>query len=367
MSPEDCERGDHTRPSRRRFIQQSTAAVGAGTSASWLAASGVETQGAAEENAARSEADCGSCNSGVNAWKSVLDLDNRRRVTAGSLAALCEAIGRGADLRILTEFVYNEHIDVKSDNAELVREVSDFRVTYLLDNRWAAGIMSQRMPICPPEGFGERPSMSFFMYNQDGRQAIARPYLDGSPVSGHRGSSPLDDHSDMPKYHQLDSWDADTNAPSSNFVYDFHRYSYIVCDNWEEVFAHTADGKPESGSIDSLFEAFSQGREIKVGIRGLCEDLAGDEDGDSNTAVDHTVFVHTGPGYYCTNRKIFCAGSQPVVRVRPAIPMKYASGGWDFGWLMPRSDGFVDRWICDPYTLRFSKKPSRHAIRWFAR
>ena len=32
-----------------------------------------------------------------------------------------------------------------------------------------------------------------------------------------------------------------------------------------------------------------------------------------------------------------------------------------------RSDGFVDRWLCDPYSLRFQKKPGRYAIRWFAR
>ncbi|MEA1951222.1 MAG: twin-arginine translocation signal domain-containing protein, partial [Planctomycetota bacterium] len=356
MAEKEIEHGCEERPNRRDFLQKSTVAVGTGASASWLAAE-AGAQDSGNQEAAKGEPNCGPAKPGGNAWKPVLDLDSSRRVTSGSEAVLCEAIGRGADLRILTEFVYNEHINVNSDNAELVREVSDFRVTYLLEDRWAAGIMSLRMPICPPEGFGERPSMSFFMYNQDGQQAIARPYLDGPPADGRRGASPLDDHGDMPKYHQLDSWDADTNAPSSNFIYDFHRYRYIVCDNWVEVYSHTADGKPESGSIDALYEAFSQGREIKVGIRGLCDDLGGEDDCDSKAVIDHTVFVHTGPGYYCTKRKIFCAGSQPVVRVRPGIPMKYASGGWDFGWLMPRSDGFVDRWICDPYTLRFRKSP----------
>ena len=306
-------------------------------------------------------------------WKSVLELDEHRARTAGSEAALCDAIRRGADLRILTEFRYNEHVDTKSSNAELVREVSDFRVTYLVDDHWTAGIMSLRMPIEPPEGFGPRPSMSFFMYNQDGQQAIARPYLDGPPTAGPRGPSPLDDHSDMPKYHELDNWDAATNAPCSNFVYDFHVYGYLVCDNWEEVFAHTAEGEPTFGSLESLYEAFSEGREIKVGIRGLCDDLVptsprplGEGPG-VRAPVDHTVFVQTGPGYYCTERKLFCAGSQPVIRVWPSVPMSYASGNWDFGWLMPRSDGYVDRWICDPYTLCFAKKPSRHAIRWFVR
>jgi hypothetical protein len=304
-------------------------------------------------------------------------LDGQRTVVAGSSATLCDAIRRGADLRIRTDFVFNEHIDTKSNNSEPVVEVSDFRVTYLIEDRWAAGIMSLRMPICPPDGFGPQASMSFFMYNQDGQQAIARPYLDGAPAEGVPGASPLDDHSDMPKYHQHDNWDADTNAPSSNFIYDFDLYRFLVRDEWEEVFAHTADGKTEFGSIDALYDAFRQGCEIKVGIRGLCDDLANSpagphikprqtEDG-TVPAPDHTVFVQTGPGYYCTERKLFSAGCQPVVRVRPSIPLRYASGNWDFGWLMPRTDGFVARWLCDPYTLQFQKSESRHAIRWFVR
>jgi hypothetical protein len=77
--------------------------------------------------------------------------------------------------------------------------------------------------------------------------------------------------------------------------------------------------------------------------------------------------VQTGPGYDCTGRKLFSAGTQPVIRVRPGIPMRYVSRGWDFGWLMPRSDGFVASWICDPYTLRFHKNQGQYAIRWFTR
>ena len=296
-------------------------------------------------------------------WISALTLDNRRSVTDGSPSQLCDAIRRGADLRILTEFIHNEHLDPRSTNSELVREVSDFRVTYLVDDRWAAGIMSLRMPINPPEGFGPRASMSFFMYNQDGQQAIARPYLDGVASTGSPGPAPLDDHRDMPKYHPLDNWDAGTNAPSSNFVYEFNVYRYLVCDNWQEVYAHASDGRPESGSLEALCDAFCKGHEIKVGIRGLCADLAA----LGSTALDHTVFVQTGPGYDCTELRLFSAGCQPVVRVRPAIPMRYTSCGWDFGWLMVRTDGLVARWLCDPYSLRFRKSETRHAIRGFVR
>jgi hypothetical protein len=290
-----------------------------------------------------------------------LTLNTDRTVRDGSFAALADAIRRAADLRIATEFRHNEHIDTTSDNPELVREVAEFRVTYLLDDRWSAGIMTLRQPVSLPDGFGPRPSMSFFLYNQDGRQAIARPYLDGTPATGALGPAPLDDHGDMPRYHQQDSWDAGTNAPSSNFVYDFDVYRFLVNDRWQEALAHTADGAVISGSVEALAEAFARGRPIKLGIRGLCADLAG----SPAHALDHEVFVHGGSCYYYTGRKLFMTGTHPLVRVRPAIPLRYASRGWDFGWLMARTDGHVARWLCDPYTLAFHKSAERYAIRWF--
>jgi hypothetical protein len=293
-------------------------------------------------------------------WRQVLELGPDRLPTAGSPPALVAAIGRAADLRIGTDFVYNQHLDVRSDNDELVREVSDFPTTCCVDGRWAAGIMTYRLPIDPPTGFGPRPSMSFFLYNQDGTQAIARPFLDGAPAAGHRGPSPLDDHSDMPKYHQADAWDTGTNAPSSNFVYEFERYRFFVRDGWREVYRHDAHGTALGGSFESLVAAFEAGAELKVGIRGLCADLA------ARQAPDHEWFVLTGPGYLSTRSRVFCAGTRPVVRVAPGVPVRYASGNWDFGWLMPRTDGRVALWLCDPYTLQFRKAEGRFPIRWFA-
>ena len=71
------------------------------------------------------------------------------------------------------------------------------RATYLVDRRWCAGITTLRQPVELPIGFGPRPSLSLFLYNEDGGQAIARPYLDGPPVLGKKGPSPPADHSSM--------------------------------------------------------------------------------------------------------------------------------------------------------------------------
>lgn len=294
-------------------------------------------------------------------WQCALELRSDRSVASGSYAELCDAIRRGADLRVYTEFRHNEHIDTSSDNPELIQEATEFRVTYLLEDRWATGIMTLRQPVSLPDGFGPRPSMSFFLYNQDGQQAIARPHLDGAPATGSPGPSLVEAFSDMPKYHQLDSWDGDTNAPSHNFIYDFNVFRYWVRDRWREVLSHDANGEVISGSYAELAEAAARGCEVKVGIRGVCSDLAEGPD----TAMDHEVFVHAHSSYNYTDRKLLIAGTHPVVRVRPGIPLRYTSRGWDFGWLMARTDGHVAFLLYDPYTLRASRRECHHAIRWF--
>lgn len=287
-----------------------------------------------------------------------LILNGDRSVRSGSTAALADAIRRGGDLRIRTAFRHNEHIDTSSPNPELVDEVAEFRQTLLLDDRWSAGIMTLRMPVEIPKGFGPRPSMSFFLYNQDGHQAIARPFLDGQPASETLGPSPLDDHSAMPRYHQLDSWDVGTNAPSSNFIYDFESYTFLVNDRWQEVFVHDSAGNRVSGALSDLIDAFQQGCPIKLAISGLCDDLA------PEAPLAHEIFVHAGSCYYYTEQELFLTGTHPVVRVRPDMPLRYTSQGWDFGWLVARTDGEVERWLCNPYTLKFERSRTRHAMRW---
>jgi hypothetical protein len=298
----------------------------------------------------------------MSQWPCVLELDHTRMITAGSEVALCNAIRNGADLRIYTEFRHNEHIDVTSDNPARIQEVSEFRVTCLLEDRWSAGFMTLRQPIALPDGFGPRSSMSYFLYNQNGQQAIARLLLDGPPATGSPGVSPLDDgFHDMPKYHQHDSWDAETNAPSQNFIYDFETFRFLVRDTWQEVLSHTEDGTVRSGSVKALAEASADGCEIKVGIRDLCADLS------EEPAMAHEWFVQAHSNYYYTEQNLLITGTHPLVRLCPAIPLTYATGAWDCGWLMVRTDGFVSRLLFDPYSLQSHRSETRHAIRWFVR
>lgn len=299
----------------------------------------------------------------TNKWHVALELNAAREPIAGSEKKLTKAIRRGADLRILTEFIHGEHIDPTSNSTEIIREVSEFAVTYLLNDYWVAGMMSLRQPISLPTGFGGVSSMSFFMYNQNGQQAIARPYLDGVPRKGTMGNAPFEQPQNMPKYHIFDSWDKDTNAPSSNFIYDFEVFRYIVNDSWQEVLSNDASGNIESGSLKNLTDAFSEGCDVKIGIKGLCNELA-----DSySEVVDNEVFVKSGWAYYYTDQKLFMVGSHPIIRCKPGIPLLYESRGWDFGWLFVRSDGHVVYRRCDPYSLKFSDNEYQLPVRWFVR
>ena len=107
----------------------------------------------------------------------------------------------------------------------------------------------------------------------------------------------------------------------------------------------------------------ASGKEVKIAVRGLCADLAGKDE----ESIDHEVFVKTGSCYYYTEQNLFIAGTHPLVRVKPGAPLKYESRGWDFGWLMARTDGFVARLLLNPYTLKFERSQRHYPIRWFVR
>jgi hypothetical protein len=122
---------------------------------------------------------------------------------------------------------------------------------------------------------------------------------------------------------------------------------------------HEAGTPAPPAAVAELGDAFTSGSDIKVAISGLNDDLA------RETPLPHEVFVHVDHLYHYKDSGLLIAATQPVVRAAPAIPVVYRSGAWDFGWLMARSDGHVDRWLCDPRTQRFTKSRTSHRIRRF--
>ncbi len=296
------------------------------------------------------------------AWKCVLTLDEQRNLKSGDPKDLRAAVGRGADLRIYSEFRHNEHIDTKAKSNELIQESMDMRCTYLIDGRWVASHLTLRQPVELPAAFGPRASLSLFMYNENGLQAIARPHIDGPPKLGPHGPSPVTEYPDMPKYREFDAFDAETNAPSSNFVYDFDQLKYFVKDDWTEVLACDANGKVLRGSMADLMAAHRRGAEFKVGMTNVCDDLWTGRD-----PLPHEVFIQCGSVYLYTEQPLFIAATHPIVRVAPAIPLRYASENWDYSWLVVRTDGHVALMKYNPYTLLPERAEKKLALRWFAR
>ena len=293
------------------------------------------------------------------AWKCALELNSDRTISSGSKEGLRDSIRRGADLKTYTEFRFNDHIDTGSKDSQMVEESTEFRVTYLVEDKWVAGIMNLRQPVSFHHGFGPRPSMSFFMYNEDGTQAIARPYLDGVTQQERH----LYSHTDMPKYHLINLNDEDSNAPSQNFIYDFEMYRFMVKDDWQHVYTNDGSGDKLFGSVKDLSEASKEGCEFKVGIKGLCNDLNSDSDDD----MGHVVFIHLNSCYYYTERKLMIGSTHPLIRVKPEIPMLYKSNRWDFGWAVVRTDGIGFMRKVNPYSLQFTDDEHRFEVRWYVR
>jgi hypothetical protein len=302
---------------------------------------------------------------GPGGWRLALELASDRSVVAGSVEGLVRALERAADLRIYTEFLFEEHIapggDGDASHDGLIREVIDFRETIVVDGALGAGVTTLRQPLEPPFGFnGTDPKMSYFLYQSDGQQACANLLLDASAVIGQPGTSDtIPSPPEMPKMSPEVRYDQGTTGPSRNFVYDMETYRYFVRDDWEELFAVEADGGPMRGSVDAIEAAQIAGREIKVGIRDLCADL-GDGPG-------HEVFSLLGSGFFHTRLRLYDALTHPLVRIAPAVPLVYRSYGWDIAWVHVRTDGAAVLRVLDPYTRQFNDRPGRLAMRWFAR
>lgn len=291
-------------------------------------------------------------------WTCALALDNARCVTSGSRQALAAAVRRGADVRCYTTFDYGEHMNVPDSKVGLVQEMMNFPLTYWLEGEHTAAIQTTRYPANCSLGFGERPSLSFFLYNENGQFGIARPYLDGGCGDPRMGVAAADG-----RYRVLEAADDRSPCPCENATYEFGMYRWWVRDDWEEVLSHDAAGRVAGGSLAGLRQAFRAGRSLKVGVGGLCADLS-----PAHVAqCAHEVFTELGPIYNHEDQGFLGGESFPLVRVAPAVPLVYRSGNWNYGWILPRTDGIVHQLVIEPPTHRFIRTEGRHAIRWFAR
>jgi len=289
-------------------------------------------------------------------WTCAYQLDKQRNPSAGSSDDLLAALRRGADLRIYTTFDWLDHMGAELPDQGLVEETIDLRVVYLLDEKWVAALTALRYPANAGLGFGTDPSLSFFMYNQSGQFGIARPYFENA-------ATPRAVPDFGANYHMIDHADYDTASPSHNAIYEFNTFRWLVADDWMEMLAHDAEGNVTAGSLDALNGAFRNGCSIKVAVQNLCRDLTP----DGQPALEHAVLVELGSLYNHIECGFLSGESLPLVRIAPAIPLRYETGNWNFGWILPRTDGVVFHLVVDPYSRAVRQYSDRYAMSWFAR
>ena len=288
----------------------------------------------------------------------VLSLDENRSITEGSTRKLNEEIRKGAEIRISTGFLCNEHIDVESDDDQLMVETTHFEETVLIDDHWSAYYMTLRQPVSANQGlFGDPSSLSLFLYNQDGRQALARVIMDGR-----RDEVSLAHTEDggMAKMHTFSINDADTPGISKNFIYDFEFYRFMACSCYEEIYANDANGDMVSGDIDALGAAYACGRPIKIAFKGLSDVMWG------KTGHTDEIYIQCGSSYYYTDNKVMLTNTHPFVSVPADIPMTYKPRSFRYCWLVASTDGRTEVRSYDPFLSEWKITKANLPVRWFA-
>jgi hypothetical protein len=288
----------------------------------------------------------------------VLSLNSKREIIYGSTSRLNEKIISGADLRICTGFLHNEHIDISSCDDQLINETSTFAQTVMIDERWSAYFMTLRQPVALREGFGSPNALSLFLYNQDGQQAMARLVMDGSIDKTHtRGS----EEAGMKKSHTQCVNDEGTPGVSRNFVYDFEFFDFYADDRYEELYSNDEKGICLSGSIDQLEEAYRTGRGIKISFTGLLSSMW------ENTDHRDEVFIHCGSSYYYTKDKLMITNTLPFISLPVSIPLLYRSRSFRYCWMVARTDGHVQVRSFDPFKNDWETVTYKLPVRWFAK
>lgn len=292
----------------------------------------------------------------MNRWELALKLDSHRNEAQGSARELTRRLLAGADLRVGTAFYHDEHIDSASGDHQLVEETADFPQTVVLDGSWSAGIMTLRQPVSLKKGFGACNSLSLFLYNQNGQQALARLAMEDAQACA------LDSSEAAPEKMCVQSINDPTSmAPSQSFVYQFEYYDFFVNDCYSEIYANDALGQCTFGGMEALTEAYRGARRIKIGIGGLLSALYGQ--GSNN---QDEVFIQCGCSYYYTEERLMIANSNPLVCLPTCVPLIYTAGELHYCWLVVQSDGRVFVRLYDPFTCRWQTRDERLAVRWFA-
>ena len=293
-------------------------------------------------------------------WSMVLELAPDRSVTAGSKEALAAAIGRGADLRIYTEFLYEEHIlpgggDDRSLDG-LIREVIDFRETILVDGRYVAA-HHDPAPAARAAARLQRPrSEDVVLPVHDGRRpGPGQPRARRADAVGRRPASGRSSRR-RPTCRRWASRSSSTSGPPDR--------RGTSSTTWRSTATSSATSgrrswptTPMAASRPARSPRSRRPRSPAARSRSGSATSAADLASDGAPSVAHEVFTLVGSGFVHVRAGLYVTLTHPLVRVAGAIPLRYGSGNWDVAWVFLRTDGEAQVRRLDPYTREWERPP----------
>ena len=275
-------------------------------------------------------------------WTRTCTVGGNFRPVEGSVAAVAEAVGRGADLRRFSTY--------DPESTGLVEETMSLQTTWTFGQDHAGGLSTLRHPVDCALDFWTRPTMAYWIFNVAAPSSSAMVPLDGQPADQATGPHIRVDNTPFERG-QDKEWLS-------------KHYHWWVRDDWEEICSHDEDGNPSLGSWEVVRSAANDGCELKVGISNLWSHLAA---AGEDERVQHEVFISCGTQFAHVDGGFFGALTTPTFMVRPGTPLMFRDDVIEPGWLLVRTDGRVCRQTLNVLTFEWEQTWSRYAVRWFAR
>ena len=247
-----------------------------------------------------------------NDWVVALEQQTDLSIARGSVAAVADAVRRGADLRLYM-------------TTETYEETLYFQQTYAGPGDAFAGLMSHHHSYTHRGADAEQPYISLFKYDASGAFSHIK-------------------------------WMPDNQVFDESLAYPYGVYRWFVCDRWRLVYEHDAEGNPVQGDLEELKECARQGRTLQVGIRqlfGLAQDqVAGPE---------HLSFVATmqpiiQEGQVLSNCDLVLVGP-------PQWPFTWREG-LHLAMMRPSTSGEIVCYLTEPGRLPFVRRVPRRGMQW---
>ncbi len=222
------------------------------------------------------------------------------------------------------------------------------QTTWVFDDGNVGGLQTLRHPVNAGLGADMQASLALWIFNVAARQCSAFVPLNGQPMPNAKGK-----------------WAAVYNDPygSEPEAFTPTRYHWRSRGGWEEICAHDENGSVRSGGWEAIRAAVNDGCTLKAGIRNLWSHLTP----PSEETPDHDVFIECATDFAHVDDRFFGSLTQPTFLVQPSTPLRFTDERFRPGWLVVRSDGWVQRLVLNPSSMQWERTWDRHAVRWFAR